>query len=449
MAVFSSPPMADLEVAPPDGTDGTSSAIDAFIKRVAHAPAAIALPKPGDVLEGKYRVERLLGRGGMGAVFAARHLLLNQDVALKLMLPQLDGSEEAYTRFLREAQSAAQIEGEHIARVFDVGRLNGKTPYMALELLTGANLSEVIAKRGRLAPETAVHYILQVLDALSQAHALGIVHRDIKPANIFLAQTRASGEVIKVLDFGISKAMTDPAEPASPGLTNSAAMLGSPLYMSPEQVRASKHVDHRSDIWSVGVVLFELLAEVPPFDARGSHQVLVQILEDVPSDLNVLRPGLPRALRDAVSRCLEKEPEARFSDVAALATALAPFAPGEARLTIERILRTSSSKELLRGSRPTAARFKAAFAFAAVSVCALGGLGYSFMRGPVDADKPKPAVPPNPSPEVQAAATATPPVTPPSAPPSVTDPPKVATPKAKPRIPVAPAPSIAPYPFPE
>lgn len=221
----------------------TGSTVDSFLRKVAHTPGVSPLPVPGQVVGGKYRIERLLGAGAMGAVFAARHELLQQTVALKVMLPKIAASKPAAARFLNEARAAARIEGEHVARVLDVGHLENDVPFIALELLEGADLARVLAERGCFSQGDALLYVLQALEAVAQAHALGIVHRDLKPANLFLAQRRDGTQIVKVLDFGISKALNVQGEASPSVLTQSSSMLGSPLYMSPEQVRSSRDVE--------------------------------------------------------------------------------------------------------------------------------------------------------------------------------------------------------------
>jgi serine/threonine protein kinase len=330
--------MAEADQLPGEELE-TGSTVDSFLTKVARAPGVYPLPVPGELVGGKYRIERLLGTGAMGAVFAARHELLQQTVALKVMLPEVAASQLASARFLNEARAAARIEGEHVARVLDVGHLENDAPFIALELLEGADLARVLAKRGCFSKDDALLYILQALEAVAQAHALGIVHRDLKPANLFLSQRRDGTQVVKVLDFGISKALKVQAEASTSALTQSSSMLGSPLYMSPEQVRSSRDVDQRADVWAFGVILFEFLTGKAPFNAQSVNQVLVQILEQEPLSLRSLRPDLPEPLEKAIVRCLSKDAAQRFGDVASLALALTPFAPLEARPLIDRIQR--------------------------------------------------------------------------------------------------------------
>ncbi|HYP97717.1 MAG TPA: protein kinase [Polyangiaceae bacterium] len=291
----------------------------------------------GAVLMGKYRIEAVLGRGGMGVVAAAYHLQLEQRVAIKLMLPQALSNPEAVARFLREARAAARISSEHVARVFDVDSLPTGEPFIAMEYLQGADIAQILAKQGRFAPEEAVEYVLQACEALAEAHAAGIVHRDLKPANLYLT-TRVNGQrVIKVLDFGISKVTDVSGNSPDAVMTQTATLMGSPLYMSPEQMAATKAADARSDIWSLGVVLYEMLCGASPFAGQTLPQVCLQVVTLPHPPLSQRVPSLPPELLSAVDRCLQKEPEARFQSVAELALALSSLASPRARQSIDRI----------------------------------------------------------------------------------------------------------------
>ena len=294
--------------------------------------------KPGDVLAGKYRVERVLAVGGMGVVVAAHHIQLDERVALKFLLPDALANAEARSRFVREARAAVKIKSEHVARVSDVGELENGTPYMVMEYLEGRDLAATLEEEGVMHPEQAVEFVLQACEAIAEAHVLGIVHRDLKPANLFSIR-RADGLLsIKVLDFGISKVTTKGA----PGhdMTTTSALMGSPLYMSPEQMTTSKQVDARTDVWSLGVVLFELLTGRVPFDGESVTELAVKIATAPAPRLREYRPELPVGLEPVVMRCLEKDRERRFQDVGGLAAALANFGPQRARGSVERIART-------------------------------------------------------------------------------------------------------------
>lgn len=290
--------------------------------------------EPGAVLADKYRVERVLGRGGMGVVVAATHIQLGQRVAIKFLLPDALGHAEAVARFLREARTAVQIQSENVARVSDVGTFDDGAPFIVMEYLEGLDLAEVLRERGPLPIELAVDYLIEALDAIAEAHSLGMVHRDLKPSNLFLARRRGGSDIVKVLDFGISKATT---EGPAVNLTATSAVMGSPLYMSPEQIRSAKVVDARSDIWSLGIILHELLAGGPPFSGDTMTAVLAMIAADTPPALREKRPEAPKALEDVILRCLEKDREKRFADVAELARALSPFASERVRARIPRI----------------------------------------------------------------------------------------------------------------
>ena len=222
--------------------------------------------REGDLLAGKYRVDRVLGSGGMGIVVAARHEQLGQFVALKFLREQALGNPEAVARFLREARACVKLRSDHAAKVLDVGTLETGAPYMVMEYLEGADLGAVLAKYGPLPVETAALYVVQACEAIAAAHAAGIVHRDLKPQNLFLARTVGGASRIKVLDFGVSKVI---AGLEMAGVTQTGSMLGSPLYMSPEQMRSSRDVDARADVWALGVVLFELLTQRWPFEAES------------------------------------------------------------------------------------------------------------------------------------------------------------------------------------
>jgi serine/threonine-protein kinase len=296
---------------------------------------------PGQVLAGKYRVERVLGKGGMGVVMAAEHMDLNERVALKLMLPDALESDEATARFLREARAAVKIKGEHVARVLDVGKLETGEPYIVMEYLEGTDLGALLDKKGPLPIKQAVEYLLQACEALAEAHALGIIHRDLKPANLFLARRPDGSALVKILDFGISKIMPrrSSQDPVDVSITNTRQILGTPLYMAPEQLDSSKNADMTSDIWSLGAILFELLTGAVPFDGKTLQELRKRIRTEPAPALRSHRQEAPRELEAIVQRCLEKDPAKRFPNVAELATALAAFAPAWARVSVQRIHR--------------------------------------------------------------------------------------------------------------
>jgi serine/threonine-protein kinase len=304
----------------------------------------------GDVLDGKYRVDRVLGSGGMGVVIAAHHMGLDQKVAIKLLLPEVLDDPEAGARFEREARAAAKIKGEHIARVMDVGTLESGSPYMVMEHLEGEDLAARLRREGRLKIDHAVELVLQTCEVLAEAHGLGIVHRDLKPANLFCLSGPEGTVSIKVLDFGISK-VTGP-HTSHTTITKTSTLMGSPTYMSPEQIQSARRVDARTDIWSIGVILYELLTGKLPFDGGSVPEICLRVTKRNPPPIRRLRPDTPSALEAVILRCLEKDRIKRFTTIAELSLALAPFGADRAQLSIDRIAQLSRSA---RGSiRPSA-----------------------------------------------------------------------------------------------
>ncbi len=292
-----------------------------------------------EIVAGKYRVDRVLGQGGMGVVLAVWHLQLEERAAIKIMLPGAAMNAEAVARFLREARAAAKIQSEHVARVRDVGTLENGQPYMVMEYLEGHDLSGVIANRGALPFDEAISYLLQACEALAEAHSIGIVHRDLKPGNLFLTQRRDGSPLVKVLDFGISKVTGAAASDSDAAKTKTSALMGSPLYMSPEQMTSSRDVDARSDIWALGVILYELVAGRVPFDGETLPQVCGSILSGPTPSVRSVRPDLPPELDAILMRCLEKRPDQRYASVADFAQALMPLAPRSSLVSVERISR--------------------------------------------------------------------------------------------------------------
>src|ERR1019366_615206 len=302
-------------------------------------PEQLAGVREGQVLAGKYRVERVLGVGGMGVVVAARHVELGNRVALKFLLPALLSNPEAVARFAREARAAVRIQNEHVARVSDVGTLDNGAPYMVMEFLEGGDFSTWLEQKGPLSVELAVEFVLQASVAIADAHSLGIIHRDLKPANLFCIRRSDGQFVIKVLDFGISK-LTDAgraSEPPGASVTQTASVMGSPLYMSPEQMRSAKDVDARTDIWALGIILFQLLTGRAPFHGESIAEVAIQVGSDPPPPLGGFRLDAPPGLEAVIFRCLEKDRQRRYPNVGNLALALLPFAPKRAKALVERI----------------------------------------------------------------------------------------------------------------
>jgi serine/threonine-protein kinase len=309
------------------------------------------VPKPGELIGDKYRVDGFVGAGGMGAVVTAVQSELGRRVAIKLMPPTAAKKPAAVERFLREARAASVISNDHVVRVYDVGRLGSGAPFMVMELLQGLSLDQLIRGRGPLPIEEALDIALQVGVALAECHALGIVHRDLKPDNVMVLQRPGQIGFVKVLDFGISKAEWLVESTFTPNLTGTSEVFGTPTHMSPEQVRSSKRADQRSDIWALGVVLYETLTGMPPFMAETLPALSAMIVSDPPVDPCARRPEVPRGVADAVLACLEKNPSRRPQSVAQLAELLAPYAPPEAARHISRIHALSGS-EPLEISRP-------------------------------------------------------------------------------------------------
>jgi serine/threonine protein kinase len=277
---------------------------------------------PGSLFQGKYRVEHVLGEGGMGIVVAATHLTLGQKVAIKFLRGTGAMKSEVIERFVREARAAARIQGRHVAKVIDVGADERGLPYMVMEYLDGEDLAQRLQTVGILSVPEACRWVIQACEAIAEAHAAGIVHRDLKPSNLFLARQPSGELIVKVLDFGISKDLS--AAPAE-SLTRTTAVMGTAFYMSPEQLQSAKHVDRRTDIWCLGVILYELLAGRVPFDAETLPEVIGLILTNRPPPIEQLRPEVPPALAGAVRRAMTTSLRERYQTVADLAADLAPF----------------------------------------------------------------------------------------------------------------------------
>ncbi|MEO8554553.1 MAG: serine/threonine-protein kinase, partial [Kofleriaceae bacterium] len=277
----------------------------------------------GEVIAEKYRVERVLGVGGMGMVVAATHVDLGQEVAIKLMLPQHD--RNAVARFHHEAQAVARMRSEHVCKVFDVGAHLGR-PFMVLELLDGQDLAQLLARKRRLPVGDVVDCIVQTLDALAEAHAHGIVHRDLKPSNIFVTTARDGSAMVKLIDFGVSKSATS--------MTRTGMTIGTPAYMAPEQMSSARTVDARADLWAIGVIAYEAITGTNPFVADTIPAMVIRSMQYDP-------PAIPGAFGAVVMRCLAKLPEARFGSAVELADALAPYGSPATSQLARKIARAS------------------------------------------------------------------------------------------------------------
>lgn len=284
-----------------------------------------------DVIAGRYRIERELGRGGMAYVVAAKDSTLGRSVAIKLLHPHVLLNEEAVARFEREARAAAMVNSIHACRIFDVGRSEEHGLYLIMELLEGHDLGTLLSA-GPLPVGDAVTYTIQACDALAAAHGHGIVHRDLKPANLFIARQADGHAVVKLLDFGVSKLTEATLASAEASLTPTIRIVGSLEYMSPEAVRSAKHVDHRTDVWSLGAILYELLTGRAPFQGRNPPAVIISIASHEPAPLLGARPDAPPGLEPVIRHCLRRELTERTSSVGRLALELLPFAPGQEAL---------------------------------------------------------------------------------------------------------------------
>lgn len=296
------------------------------------------IPRPGETIAGKYVLEAERGRGGLAVVFSAIQIELDRRVAIKMLLPEWAADPEVVERFVREGRAATPIKSEHVAHVFDVGTLPSGAPYLVLEYLDGHNLDEVVRTWGPLPVPTAIDWLLQAAEAIAEAHRHGIVHRDLKPANLFLTQHADGTACIKVIDFGLSK-VTRPRGPID-SLTRTTDVLGSPHYMAPEQLRSTRTVDQRADIWAIGVVLYELLAGKPPFGGSSVLEVCATVLTEPAAPLSSLRANVPPAVDHAILRCLQKDPDARFASIVDVARALSPYGTRLSRASFDRIERT-------------------------------------------------------------------------------------------------------------
>ncbi len=295
---------------------------------------SLVLPQEGDLIAEKYRILGVLGAGGVATVLEAHHELLDKSVALKVLAPEARHSAAFPTlaeRFLVEARAAAKVDSPYVARVMDVGTLESGAPFIVMERLEGCNLDELLFLEQRPKIEDAVDYVLQALQGLAHAHALGVVHRDLKPANLFLAKQPDGTTTVKVLDFGIAVVLDDAGQPPQSMRVARGTIVGSPMYMSPEQVRNEGTIDHRTDIWSIGVVLYELVTGKVPFGAssQGMGELFGAILSDALVPASRLREDVPKELDAVLAKALSRDLASRYADVSELSRALVPFGTGK------------------------------------------------------------------------------------------------------------------------
>jgi serine/threonine-protein kinase len=275
----------------------------------------------------------------MGMVVAARHLELRERVAIKFLVAR-GGGKDAGARFVREGRAAMRIRSEHVVRVYDIGALETGERYLVMEYLDGRDLAATLAAEGPLPVEAAVEHVLQAIEAIAEAHAMGIVHRDLKPSNLFLTRRADGSAVVKVLDFGVAKETGPDRETAT---TEPGGVVGTPAYMAPEQMRAARAVDARTDVWALGATLYALVTGGPPFPAGSVVEMHERAMRGAPP-LRAARPDAPGALEAIVQRCLAPDPGGRYASVAELADALAEIAPERARISAERAARILSAR---------------------------------------------------------------------------------------------------------
>jgi serine/threonine protein kinase len=406
---------------------------------------------PGTTVAGKFRILRPLGQGGMGAVYVVEHVITRHERALKLLHPDMAAVPEVVDRFLREASAAGHIGSEHIVETFDAGTLEDGAPYLVMELLRGETLSERLA-RAELPLAELVSILVQACSGIQAAHDAGIVHRDLKPDNLFVTE-RQGRPFVKILDFGISK--FDPSRSGELSVTREGAALGTPYYMSPEQILGSRAVDHRTDVYALGVVLYECLTRRKPFEAETLPMLTVLIHEGRYTPISAFRPELPAAFDQVAARAMQRQPEQRFQSTRELAAALgaaahgsdaskialeqtalsrppaahggfAPFKPllGESAARAESALRDPKLGTSAIGVsvRPPAAERKAGRALVVAGIALVGalgaGIGALMLRENDDAATSADALVPEPPHAARAPATATSPLSPPALPPS-------------------------------
>ena len=327
------------------------------------------LLKDGQIYAGRYRVVRKLGDGAMGAVYEAENVLIRRHVAIKVLHPHVAERHDALRRFEREAQAAGRIGSPHIVEVLDMGELEGGARFLVMELLEGETLQERIRAADRLAPEEAARLVLQLLAGLGAAHAADIVHRDLKPANVFLVANRTGGEFVKILDFGVSKFS---ASGDDMGATGGGLVLGTPFYMSPEQAKGARHIDHRSDLYAVGVILYECVTGKVPFEAETLNELIFRIVLEAPPPVESLVPDLDPGFAAILHKAMHREIGERYQTAREMHEALASWlSPDRARVGLD------TSSALLWAAAPPRQRARRtgerAFVLGLLATLALGG----------------------------------------------------------------------------
>ncbi|MFH1436954.1 MAG: serine/threonine-protein kinase [Pseudomonadota bacterium] len=282
----------------------------------------------GEIVDGKYGVMECIGEGGMGVVYRGMHLAVRRPVAIKFLSPDKWKDREAQERFQNEARIAASIGHRNIIEIIDMGKYLGRFFYIVMEYLDGRDMAAVLDEKGSLPPDEAVRIVVQVLQALSAVHSRGVIHRDLKPENVFLVDEPGGGTYVKILDFGVSRVMGD-VRSSRPRLTREGVIMGTPAYLSPEQARGKEDLDQRADLYMAGVLLYEMLAGVLPFESRNLGDLLVSIVTETPPSPLDVEPSIPALLSDIVMKSIEKKPEDRFQTPAEFIRALAPFAGGD------------------------------------------------------------------------------------------------------------------------
>jgi serine/threonine protein kinase len=316
--------------------DNAPAAVRTSARGVARVPVTHGA-EPGSVFADKYKVEKVIGAGGMGVILSAVHMELNQRVAIKLLTFGGSVDPDRVGRFAREAKAAARIDSEHVVRILDYGAHASGAPFIVMEHLVGSDLGVTLKTHGALAFDDAIDFVIQACEGVAEAHRAGIVHRDLKPANLFLTRRKDGVQVVKVLDFGASKLTADCTLASDLSHTNAGTLIGSPRYMAPEQLTAAHTIDSRVDVYSLGATLYELLSGRPVFAAPSIKGLFTKILWDEPPSITQLRDDVPAALEAVLLRCMQKRPDDRYPTVKELVEALAAFAPPRSAALVAQI----------------------------------------------------------------------------------------------------------------